>query len=350
MLSDTNNVAMSLFNELLKVSLGTRDQLSRVPASYEWNALLNDARHQSVSAVMSYGIERLPEEQRPSEAAWEHWLESRQNAAAGYKHYCRRAREITNRFVDAGFKCAVLKGVGIAQLYPIAECRKCADVDLWVSGPRREVMDWMRKEGRAEHVIWHKVHASLPPDLHTDVHFHPTWLYNPFNNSRLQRFFDSNKASQMKVDESLGFAYPSARFDAVYTLAHTFRHFVAEGSSLRHIVDYFFILKALQPEERKAVMKQIRRLGIAKFAGAMMWVMKDLCGAPDEMLLCKPNKKEGMFFLDEIAKPGAQHSSGSLRRSRIRAHKRRVWWHYPCEVSWMRPRRTWHKWWKFLNR
>lgn len=344
---------MSLFDELLKVSLGTRDQLSRVPASNEWNALLNEARHQSVAAFMSCGVERLPAEQRPAESLYQHWLESRHNTAAGYRHHCRRAKEMSGRFLDAGFKCCVLKGVGVSQFYPDPSLRKSGDVDLWVSGSRQEVMEWMRSEGQAKHILWHKVHFSLPPDLHSDVNFHPTWLYNPCHNRRLQRFFDRNMASQMEIDKSLGFAYPSARFDAVYALAHTFRHFVADGSGLRHVVDYYFILKALNADERKAVMKQIRRIGLARFAGAMMWVMKEACGAPDEMLLCKPNKREGKFYMEEIDKAGRRssgHASGRRRKSKSRARARMMSWHYLSEVIWMRPRKTWHKWWRFFNR
>ncbi|MBO4416827.1 MAG: nucleotidyltransferase family protein [Bacteroidales bacterium] len=344
---------MSLFNELLKVSLGTRDQLSRVPALNEWNALLNEASHQSVAAVMSCGIERLPAEQRPSESFWQHWLESRHKAAAGYRHYCSRAKEISGRFLDAGFKCCVLNGVGVSQFYPDPSLRKSGGVNVWVTGPRNEVMEWIYSEGSANHIRWHKVHADLPPDLHSDVLFHPTWLYNPCHNRRLQGFFDRNKASQMEIDESLGFAYPSARFNAVFALAHTFRHFIADGSSLRHVVDYYFILKALKEDERKTVMTQIRRCGLSKFAGAMMWVMKEVCGASDEMLLCKPNKKEGKFYLEEITKAGKRgggHKSGGSHKSRSRARARMMFWHYMSEVFWMRPRKTWHKWWKFFNR
>ena len=341
---------MSLFNELLKVSLGTRDKLSRVPALHEWTALLNEARHKSVAAFISYGIEKLPEEQRPSEASWQHWLESRHNAQAMYRHHLKRAREVSERFSDAGFKCCVLKGVGVAQFYPDPTWRKCGDVDVWAAGSRREIMKWMSAEGRVGHVMWHNVHTVLPPDLSTDVHFHPTWFYNPFNNRRLQRFFERNKAAQMEVNDSLGVSYPTARFNAVYAMSHIFRHFVAEGSGIRHLIDYFYILKALQPDEREWVMKQIRRIGLSKFAGAIMWVMKDVCGAPDEMLLCKPNKSEGTFFLEEIARPGTQHTSGSLRKSRSRAHANRLFWHYPCEIFWIRPWKRWHKWWRFFNR
>ena len=341
---------MSLFNELLKVSLGTRDKLSRVPALHEWTALLNEARHKSVAAVLSYGIEKLPEEQKPSEAAWQHWLESRHNAEAMYNHHLKRARELSERFREAGFKCCVLKGVGIAQLYPDPAWRKCGDVDLWLAGSRKEAMKWMAAEGRVGHIMWHNVHAVLPPDLSSDVLFHPTWLYKPSHNRPLQRFFNRNMAAQMEVDESLGIAYPSARFNAVYTLSHIFRHFLSEGSGIRHIIDYFYILKALKADEREWVMKQIRRIGIAKFAGAIMWVMKDVCGAPDEMLLCKPDKKEGTFFLEENARPGTHHTSGSLRKSRSRDHARRVSLHYPGETFWIRPWKRWHKWWRTFNK
>lgn len=54
-----------LFVELLQVSLGTREKLSRVPSAVEWQALMDEAQRQAIAGILACGLERLPIEQKP---------------------------------------------------------------------------------------------------------------------------------------------------------------------------------------------------------------------------------------------------------------------------------------------
>ena len=56
-----------LFIELLQVTVGTRDSLSRVPSGIEWQNLY-EVGQRHVESIILYGIERLPENQRPPKA------------------------------------------------------------------------------------------------------------------------------------------------------------------------------------------------------------------------------------------------------------------------------------------
>ena len=73
-------------------------------------------------------------------------------------------------------------------------------------------------------------------------HFFPIWLYNPIRNWRLQRYFKGQTAAQM-VERETGFGYPSVEFNAIYSLVHTFHHLMDEGVGLRHVVDYYYVLR-----------------------------------------------------------------------------------------------------------
>ena len=63
--ADPNYNFMNSSFELLQVSLGTRDRLSRVPSDAQWGELLEESLRQAVTGVLLSGIERLPQEQRP---------------------------------------------------------------------------------------------------------------------------------------------------------------------------------------------------------------------------------------------------------------------------------------------
>ena len=350
---DTN-----LFFELLQVALGTRDGLSRVPSAVEWDRMYALAEEQAIVGVLLGGLERLPEEQWPPLDVKLQWIGEVQMMEAEYRTHCERAKELTSLFRSVGFKSCVLKGVGTAQLYSFPERRQCGDIDLWVDGRREDVVKWLKTQCEIEHHVWHHVDAKIFEDVAVEVHVHPGWMYHPLKNRRLQRWFEHelHGLNGMEIagqarNEDLGFNVPSVRFDAVFSLVHSFHHLLEEGIGLRHIVDYFFVLKSLQLTAFEDVMRVLRSIGLGKFAGAVMWVMKEVCGMPESELLCVPNEKEGKFLLSEIMAGGnfgQTRTDGKVRNSFSR------WMmmvkHYPSEVLWMVPWKVWHLFWRMSHR
>lgn len=65
---------LDLFVELLQVSLGARDCLSRVPTSKEWEELFDESARQAVSGIALEGIQELPEAQRPPQMLLFEWI------------------------------------------------------------------------------------------------------------------------------------------------------------------------------------------------------------------------------------------------------------------------------------
>ena len=287
----------------------------------------------------------------PSQNILLQWVGLTQMNAGAYQIQCKRAKELTDLFAGQGVKSCVLKGVGIAQLYPRPSMRQCGDIDLWIDGERNKVTTWMKSLCAVDHAVWHHVDVKFFEDVETEIHFHPAWLYNPFKNFRLQRWFDSSKDRQMVVNEQHGFAYPSVEFNAVYSLLHSFHHLIEEGLGLRHIVDYFYILKKLPTEQRPAVVINLKEFGLLKFAAGVMWVLKEVCGMSSEYLLCEPDEKEGRFLFDEIMRGGnfGHYRKDNRQRNSI-SRMMALLPHYPNEVLWVVPWKLWHKCWRMFNR
>jgi len=351
----------SLFIELLQVSLGIREEFSRVPSAAEWLPLYQESQRQAVLGLLVDGLERLPNDQLPKQDLLLQWIGLVQLNEGAYHLHCERAKELTSRLHEKGYLSSVLKGIGFAQYYPTPSHRQCGDIDMWVApkvngeglkvhGFRKELTKWIKTLCSVGHSEWHHIEAEFFKDVSVEVHFHPAWLYNHFHNHNLQRFFEQKKEESM-MDRPGGFNYPKPNFDVVFSLVHTFHHLLEEGVGMRHIVDYFYILKALPKEERGRSLEIIRGLGLEKFLSAMMWVLKEVCGMPSEYLLCSPNETEGKFLLNEMMAGGnfgKCRTDGLIRNSFSRY--RVMVQHYPSEVFWMIPWKVWHKCWRMRNR
>ncbi len=337
-----------LFIELLQVALGTRERLSHVPRTEEWVALYQEAQRQTIIGVMVDGLEHLPHGQRPQKDMLLQWIGLAQMNERAFQLHCERAKDLTGRFKQQRYSSCVLKGIGTAQLYPVPVRRQCGDIDIWVApkvngeelkvhGFRKELTKWIKTLCSVGHSEWHHLEAKFFKDVSIEVHIHPAWLYTPFHNRKLQRFFEQKKEEAM-MDRPGGFNYPKPNFDVVFSLVHTFHHFLEEGVGIRHIVDYFYILKALPQDEREKSFEIIRELGLKRFLGAMIWVLQEACGMPHEFLLCVPNESEGKFLLNEIMSGGnfGKTRTDGLKRNSFSRYKVMVR-HYPSEVLWMVP-------------
>jgi hypothetical protein len=63
-----------MFIELLQVSLGGRDCLSRIPSSKEWDMLFDESARQAVSGIAFEGVKKLPDTQRPPQMPLFEWI------------------------------------------------------------------------------------------------------------------------------------------------------------------------------------------------------------------------------------------------------------------------------------
>ncbi len=351
---------MSLFSELLQVSLGTRDVLSRTPTEKEWDQFLRQAQKQAIMGVMVDGLERLPQGQwPPKKILFTRWIGPVQQEEITARRHRERAQTLTNIFSEAGFRSCVLKGIGTARLYPNPLRRQSGDIDLWVAPPTgtssrefpKRLKGFLHRSFEADHIVWHHVGVKIFEDVDTEIHLHPSWVYNPICNRRLQRWFCAQLDAQMKVNKTLGFACPTVEFDAVFSLSHSFRHLLEEGLGLRHIVDYFYILRALPLNSRQETEKTLKSVGLRKYASAMMWVLWVICGMSKDDLLCEPNEREGRFLLDEVSRGGNfGHYRGNSRRRNSFARFIALFPHYPGEMLWMVPWKIWHYGWRLVNR
>ena len=169
-------------------------------------------------------------------------------------------------------------------------------------------------------------HIDLPPtkdQINVEVHFRPSsGNFNPFTNRRLQHWLDEEikKPTGVTTADGWEFFVPSVRFALVMQLSHIQRHFLAVGIGMRHICDYFWLMKNATEEDRQVMAAMSKAFGLRHTAEALMWVLAEVLHLEEEKLYCEKDPYRGKRMLQEIMEGGnfgkysERQQHGTLRK------------------------------------
>ena len=328
----------------------------------DWQSIYDIATKQSLVGVMMAGIQKLSEidnSQKPPFLLLCEWIGIAEQIKYQNKLMDENSAMLTSKLKNWGYDSCILKGQGVARLYPKPELRQSGDIDIWVNGSRDDVVRVLKEHSiDLSYIDYVNCHAGFFTDTEVEAHFKPTWMYNPCTDRKVQKWIEANKAAQMSnFDKEVKFSYPTIEFNLVFSLIHIYRHVFQEGIGLRQLMDYYCILTHSNNEERVNAYATLCSFGMKIFAGAVMYVVRLVFDIDETLLLCEPNDKEGEFLLDEILRGGnfgkyddrnevisidnkLQHGLFNIKRN-FRYLK-----HYPSEVLWMPLWRVWHWAWR----
>lgn len=295
---------MNPFFLLLRLSLGVGRGPQRALTETEWRDVFQTAQTHAVVGLVSDAAERLPAAlQPPAELRLQGYM-LREAIRQRNALVNRRTVELSEQFRRDGFRSCVLKGQGVARLYPDPALRQPGDIDLWVEGARKDIYAYLQQHvAEPPEMEYHHARYPVFPDVEVEVHFIPSFLHWPPAMLALQRFYRRHAEAQFAHEVELPggagrVSVPTTPFNCVFSLSHIYKHFFSEGIGLRQIVDYYYILRCgLSPAERAAVCAALRSVGMWRFARAMMYVQHAVLGLPSEYLLCPPDAQEGDFVM-----------------------------------------------------
>lgn len=354
--------ANTLF-QLLRSALGTQSA-EWLPADVDWQEVIDLAFEQGVASIAVDGLQFSLELKAESlevldsaeiEDLKYEWFASTFEAEDRNREVSQRASELYEFFSRNGFRSCVLKGQGLAQLYPVPEHRTSGDIDLWVEGGREKVLDFIRSKGyNVTHVDVKHSDVEFFDNVPVEIHFLPSYTFDPLCWRRLKKWAGRQIGIQAAhYDLKVGFAYPTIEFNLVYVLHHIYRHIFNEGVGLRQVTDYACAMLHSEGCNREEVWKVIGALKMRRFASGMMWVMKECYHIDQALLLCEPCAKEGRFLLNEFLHGGSfgrydsrhslNYSNGTLFRGIIQFRRNLTFLtHYPNEVLWSPIWKLWH--------
>ena len=346
-----------LLFELIRVSIGKKCSLSRSPNSDEWEWLYEQAERHALLGVCFAGIRQIEQHrQRPPRELYYQWLGQAMQIQLRNERMNKYCVAVSSKFQDAGFKSCVLKGQGVAQLYgeELGLLRQSGDIDLWVDGGMKKALAWAREN--YGDVSFDYVNAHLPMFQETEVelHWRASMMMNIPKNRRLQRWIEVHKEELQNTtmelaDGTRNIHVPSIAFNRWYILLHCYNHIFSEGLGLRQIMDLYFVLdsgvKIKDSGGEDFSQFFLDELGMRRFASAMMWIMSHVFGLERENMLCEPDKKEGLYILNEVMRNGNMgHHDERIkivsRNERIQSiastlqHNWHLATHYPSEFFW----------------
>lgn len=332
-----------IFFEFLKFCIGTVQEVPSSLKGADWRVLYAMARKQCLVGVLFDGIKRLPADVGMDKGLLFQWMAQNQTLRKANARLDKAAVEVAEWFGRKGFRTCVLKGQGNALLYPPGMERTPGDIDLWVDGGDRKVVSFVRSLSPDEKVCYHHIGFPEYNGVEVEVHFRPSFLFCFRHNRRLQGYYervmDEQFAHKVKLGEQGEVAVPKAEFNLIFQLTHIFTHLMNEGIGLRQLLDYFFLLKNTDfigntdgvsgntnggasfvntdftdntdriggnadEVDRGLLQDELRRLGLWEFAGAVMYIMKEVFGLEDNRLIVPPDVKRGRLVLKEVLEAG----------------------------------------------
>ena len=303
---------------ILQYCLGHKGNISNVVASMDWQKLYFFTSNQAILGLCFGGIERLgeeyPEELRLNPIGREllmTWMGKTQQIRRQNMKMNTVASKLYSMLRKDGLRCCILKGQGNALMYPNPYSRNPGDIDVWVNASREEIMEYAKCHFKLEDDIrFHHLETTMD-GVPVELHFFPGIMNNPIYHVRLQKWYRRNADLQcsnvLELPDGAGeIAVPTLAFNVIYQLTHLYHHFFDEGIGMRQIIDYYYVVSMLNVncEMLTWLPKELKYLGLWKFAGAVMYVLHEVLGLPEEKMIAPMDEKRGKLLLAEILNGG----------------------------------------------
>lgn len=381
--SITMEAQQKIFFDFLQFCIKT---VAEIPASVkdaDWKVMYAIAKKQALIGVLFHGIKQLPKELAPDAGLLMQWMGMAQKIRQQNIRLFLDSAKVCKKFKEVGFRNCILKGQVNALLYPDPYMRTSGDIDIYLDGGRNRVMQYINKVCPNQVMRYHHVDFPVMKSA-IEVHFTPSYMFFPVHNRRMQKRFkkvmDLQCSNIVTLPDGYGeITVPTTSFNVIYILSHLYRHVFTEGIGLRQLLDYYFVLVKWHTDltnltesnkslpqmmqistDLDALRHELKYLGLWKFAGAVMYVLHETLGLPEEKMIAPIDVNEGRFLLAEImqggnfghydTRLGSKENEGKFHRYlRMSLRNLRFVKHYPTEALSEPLFRTWFALWKKIH-
>ena len=411
-----------IFFDFLRFCIGSAKEIPDSLKKADWKELYAIAKRQCLVGILFDGIKKLPAEYvGMKKELLLQWMAESQMLEKANVRLNDAVIQVSEWFRKKGFRTCILKGQGNALMYPNPYSRTPGDIDIWVEGGDKRVISFVRSISPHEKACYHHIEFPSYKGMEVEVHYRPSFLLCFWHNRKLQKYYERVKEEQFSHRVMLGeqgeIAIPTVEFNLIFQLTHIFSHLMNEGIGLRQLVDYYFVIcdfyKVYQNSSNPSVslskgsstfspspsssgsgdvtallgaqnryalrlsdhqrstpdcagwdrlgvlQKELKELGLWKFAGGIMYIMQEVFGMPASRLIVPPNEKYGRFVLNEVLEAGnfGKHDARNrFGRSQLGHNLQRVYRdirlikYFPAEALSEPIFRVWHFFWRMKNK
>ena len=411
-----------IFFDFLRFCIGSAKEIPDSLKEADWKEIYAIAKKQCLVGVLFDGIKKLPAEHvGMKKELLLQWMAESQMLVKANVRLNDAAIQVSEWFRKKGFRTCILKGQGNALMYPNPYSRTPGDIDIWVESGDKRVISFVRSISPHEKACYHHIEFPSYKGIEVEVHYRPSFLLCFWHNRKLQKYYERVKEEQFSHQVMLGeqgeIAIPTVEFNLIFQLTHIFSHLMNEGIGLRQLVDYYYVLcdfykvyqsfsnpsvslskgsstfspspsssgsgdvtallgarnryaLRLADHQRStpdcagwdrlgALQKELKELGLWKFAGGIMYIMQEVFGMPANRLIVPPNEKYGKFVLNEVLEAGnfGRHDARNrFGRSQLGHNLQRVYRdmrlvrYFPGEALCEPLFRIWHFFWRMKNK
>lgn len=298
-------VEQRILVHLLRASvLGDTDFV--LPEALNWSALIEEATRQSVTVIASDGLQKLydkgvysdlgDKELRRTKARW---FAKTMEYEQRYVEQLASAKKMSKWLAEEGIQMVVLKGMTVSECYPIPSHRYSSDFDCFLLKGGEHLSAYelgnraMEKHGLVVDRVFYKNSSFDVGALHVENHKFCT----PFRGNETLRRFEQILQG-MIMDGPLtqigdtGLLKPPALFSALFLTEHAYSHFLHEGLTLKHILDWAVFCRKHWPDVGwKAFDRYVDEYGFRRFYNAFNHIGEFVLGEREESELTEPEQR-----------------------------------------------------------
>lgn len=262
----------------------------------EWDELINLGYKQTVICFIAKACLRHPESCNIPSDIKEEFVAVLEENKRIHEYHNSVLIELITKFEEQGLHPILLKGQGIAQMYPEPELRQCGDIDLYFRPDEFDLaLSFMKtieddgSNGRLDYKHYDTKYYGIEVELHRRTVKMP----NPWHNKAFQCLTTEQMISTDNISvNSCCISVPNFQYNIIYSLIHALHHFEKQSISLRQICDFMILVNhSMKSFDVKQSRSDLSRFGLLRFWNVMLTLMSEYFYMPiDESLFVRKSQ------------------------------------------------------------
>ena len=297
-----------LFFELMQVSVGQLDCVSRFPEPNEWQKFYELAKKQAVIGMCYHGVTKLFDYGlvAPQELSLD-WMAEAEEIKEVNRGRTRKLITLQEELQKHHLRSSVMTGPGLTRFYDreLQMLRYTKGIDVYVFGYKNQ-LDLSQ---------WADINVRILSELRAGK--------SRQRNNKLDKWVLQNddlmfrKAGEMVV--------PSHSATLLIQLTNLYNLFINKRLLMRNLMDLFFVIRFAQGDSRLFQYPQntlegvIKDLGLTRFTRGIMWLLQEVFALDPKFLPLEPLEEEGQYLLSQMM---------------CDAFTFHNWWHHLWHYNW----------------